>query len=83
MTRPTNYIFALCHNLLIHSPEKGKLLLNLLNQPTDNQKIISNLSAELISTGEYGEQLALENLESKGAAWSKTWAEFLSNLSSG
>ena len=78
--KPTNTVFALCHNLLIHSPEKGKEFLNLLNQPTEDTEIVSNLSTELIFTGEYGEQIALDNLESNNIEWSKTWAGYLSSL---
>jgi hypothetical protein len=77
---PKNTVFALCHNLLIHSPEKGKEFLNLLNKPTENKEIIGNLFTEFIFTGEYGEQIALENLESKNIEWSKTWSNYLSSF---
>jgi hypothetical protein len=77
--KPTNTVFALCHNLLIHSPEKGKEFLKLLNKPTKDKEIISNLFTELIFTGEYGEHIALDNLESNNISWSKTWAGYLSS----
>ena len=38
INKPTNTVFALCHNLLIHSPEKGKEFLKLLNKPTEDKK---------------------------------------------
>ncbi len=80
INKPTNTVFALCHNLLIHSPEKGKEFLKLLNKPTEDKEIIGNLSTEFIFTGEYGEQIALNNLESDNIEWSKTWAGYLSKL---
>lgn len=80
INKPTNTVFALCHNLLIHSPEKGKEFLKLLNKPTEDKEIIGNLFTELIFTGEYGEQIALDNLESKNIVWSQTWAGYLSSL---
>ena len=78
--KPTNTVFALCHNLLIHSPENGKEFLKLLNKPTEDKEIIGNLSTEFIFTGEYGEQIVLDNLESDNIEWSKTWAGYLSKL---
>jgi hypothetical protein len=80
INKPTNTVFALCHNLLIHSPEKGKEFLKLLNKQTEDKEIIGNLFTELIFTGEYGEQIALDNLESNNTGWSKTWAGYLSSL---
>jgi hypothetical protein len=73
-------VFALCHNLLIHSPEKGKEFLNLLNKPTEDKEVIGNLFTELIFTGEYGEQIALDNLESNNIGWSQVWAGYLQGL---
>jgi hypothetical protein len=78
INNPTNTVFALCHNLLIHSPSEGKEFLKLLNKPTEEEEIILNLYIELIFTGEYGEQIALDNLESNNIEWSKTWAGYLS-----
>ncbi|NRT14673.1 hypothetical protein HNP99_001017 [Flavobacterium sp. 28A] len=80
INKPTNSVFALCHNLLIHSPEKGKELLALLNKPTENNETIANLFTELIFTAEYGEQMALDNLKSNNIGWSKIWAGYLSSL---
>lgn len=75
--KPTNYVFALCHNLLIHSPDRGEEFLKLLNRPTDNEEIISNLSLEFIFAGEFGEKLALDNVESENAQWSEKWSDYL------
>ena len=80
INKRTKTVFALCHNLLIHTPEKGREFLNLLNEPTDDKEIIGNLFTELIFTGEYGEQIALNNLESGNTGWSKIWAGYLSSL---
>jgi hypothetical protein len=80
INKPTNTVFALCHNILIHTPEKGKEFLKLLNKPTEDKEVIGNLFTELIFTGEYGEQIALDNLESNNSIWSKTWAGYLSSL---
>lgn len=75
---PTNEVFALCHNLQIHSPEKGKEFLKLLNKPTKNKETIKSLFVEMIFSGEFGEQLAIENLDSANSDWKKTWAYYLS-----
>ena len=80
IAKPTKTVFALCHNLLIHSPEKGKEFLNLLNKPIKDKETIGNLFTELIFTGEYGEQIALDNLESNNTEWSNTWAGYLSSF---
>ena len=76
---PTNIVFALCHNILIHSSEKGKEFLKLLNKPTENKEIIDRLFNEMVFTGKFGELMALDNLESNNIEWSKTWAAFISS----
>lgn len=78
LANPNNEVFALCHNLQIHSPEKGKELLKLLNKPTKNKEIIKNLFTEINFTGEFGEQLAIENLDSTNSDWKKIWSIYLS-----
>lgn len=75
---PTNAVFALCHNILIHTPEEGKAFLKLLNKPTTNENIINFLWVEIIFAGELGEQLVLNNVESNNTEWSNIWAEYLS-----
>lgn len=78
LANPTNEVFALCHNLQIHSPEKGKDFLKLLNKPTKNKQTIKSLFIEMIFAGEFGEQLAIENLDSANSDWKKTWSYYLS-----
>ena len=78
LENPTNGVFALCHNLQIHSPEKGKEFLKLLNKPTKNKETIKSLFTEMIFAGEFGEQLAVANLESANSDWKKTWSYYLS-----
>lgn len=77
INNPTNSVFALCHNILIHTPEEGKVFLKLLNKPTTNDDILGLLWVEMIFTGEFGEQLVLNNVESNDAKWSNTWSFFL------
>lgn len=79
INEPTINVCALCHNILIHSFDNGKAFLKLLNKPTNNDKIIGALYDEIMFTGEFGEQLALDNLESQNTEWSKTWADYLSS----
>ncbi len=43
INKPTGAVFALDHNLLIHSPESGRELLALLNTPTEDRKIVGQL----------------------------------------
>lgn len=74
---PTDNVFILAHNLLIHSPKAGQESLTLLNKQTTNKTHISKLYAELIFAGEFGEQLALQNLESTDLSWQLHWAAFL------
>jgi hypothetical protein len=80
ISKPTKNVFALCHNIIIHSPDYGKEFLKLLNKPTTDKQIISLLYSEIMFTGEYGEQLALDNLESDNKSWSETWSTYLSLL---
>jgi hypothetical protein len=75
--KPTKPVFALCHNLLIHSPDKGEEFLKLLNRPTDDEETISNLSLEFIFSGEFGEKLALDNVESDNVQWREKWSDYL------
>lgn len=77
--KPTENVFALCHNVIIHSPDEGKEFLKLLNRPTNDKQIISLLYSEIMFAGEYGEQLALDNLESENESWSRTWSNYLSS----
>jgi len=77
ITKPTNHVFALCHNLLIHSPEKGEEFLKRLNRPTDDEETIRNLSLEFIFAGEFGESLAVQNLDSDNAYWREIWSDCL------
>jgi hypothetical protein len=74
---PTNDVFALCHNILIHSPEKGKEFLSLLNKPTTSRNITDNLFSDFIFTEEFGEQLALANLNSADENWRLLWSRYL------
>ncbi len=78
LAEPTKIVFALTHNLLIHSPKSGQELLTLLNRPTENTEIINSLFLEVLFSGQFGEELALINLESNNQQWSKNWANFLS-----
>ena len=78
--KPTNDAFALCHNLLIHSPEKGHEFLKLLNKQTENHDVIKSLYTEFLFAGEFGEQLVLTNLDSSNSNWCKTWSHYLSTL---
>ena len=79
LNKPTNNVFALCHNILIHTAYTGKVFLRLLNKPTNDERVIEQLYLEMIFTGAYGEQLALDNLESNNEEWSETWAGYLSS----
>ncbi|MEO9804226.1 MAG: hypothetical protein ABJF04_13300 [Reichenbachiella sp.] len=74
---PSKRVFALSHNLLIHSPKQGRELLSLLNRPTENTEIISQLFLEALFAGPYGEEVALDNLESSNQSWSEYWAGYL------
>jgi hypothetical protein len=78
LKNPTENVFALCHNILIHSPEKGKEFLKSLNEPTSDQAVLKWLYPEIMFAGEFGEGLALDNLESGVDFWRKTWSRYLS-----
>ena len=78
LNKPNNTVFALCHNILIHSPEEGKSFLKLLNKPTTDDNILNLLGLEMIFAGEFGEQLILDNIESRYRKWSENWSIFLS-----
>jgi hypothetical protein len=77
INNPTNQVCALCHNIIIHSTAKGKEFLTLLNKPTTDKNIINNLFSDFIFTEEFGEQLALANLNSTDENWRLTWSEYL------
>ena len=49
---PTPEVFDLCHNILIHSPEKGQEFLLLLNHPFYNKELMITFFMEAIFTGE-------------------------------
>lgn len=74
---PTIYVFDLCHNILIHSPEKGQEFLTLLNHPFSNKELQMPFFMEAIFTGEFGERLALKNLTSENKEWRMEWAGYL------
>ena len=78
INNPTKSVFALCHNIFIHTPEEGKEFLKLLNKPTTDNNVINFLWVEIISAGEFGENLALDNVESNNIEWINTWAIYLS-----
>ena len=77
VNNPTNLVFALCHNIIIHTPETGKELLQLLNKPTENKETVGSLFTEFILTGEFGEKLALNNLQSNNENWKLIWSRYL------
>jgi hypothetical protein len=77
---PTTDVFDLCHNILIHSPEKGKEFLTLLNHPTEDKQTLMSLYMDAIFTGEFGEQLALKNLASDNAYWRDSWRIYLGSF---
>lgn len=74
---PTPEIIDLCHNILIHSPEKGHEFLLLLNHPFSNKELLLSFFMEAIFTGEFGERLALKNLTSENMEWRKDWSGYL------
>lgn len=78
MDRPTTGVFALCHNIIIHSPDRGREFLKLLNKPTNDLNTINGLYTEIMFTGEFGEQMVLDNLESDNKDWIKTASNYLS-----
>jgi hypothetical protein len=74
---PSADVFDLCHNILIHSPKKGKEFLTLLNHPNENRETLMPFYMDAIFTGEFGEQLALKNLTSDNADWRNNWGIYL------
>src|SRR6185295_10929824 len=48
LNKPTPNVFALCHNIIIHSPSDGKEFLKLLDKPTTDEYIIGLLYSEMI-----------------------------------
>ncbi len=75
--KPTRNVFTLCHNMLIHSPEIGKEFLVLLNKPTRDFDAIDDLFSNFIFAGAFGEQLALNNLQSEDPYWRLIWSRYL------
>ncbi len=72
-------VFALCHNILIHSVGTGYECLTFLNSQTQKDKKIGTLLMwEFFFAEEFGEGLALHNLESNDVVWSQMWANYLS-----
>ncbi len=78
-THPTQSEIFLCHNLLIHSSDLGEKMLESLNRPTDDKIISAGLTIEILFSGQFGENLALENLKSTNKNWQTKWAEYLSS----
>lgn len=77
ISNPTTDVFDLCHNLLIHSPEKGKEFLTLLNHPMSNKELLMPFYMEIIFTGEFGERLMLKNLTDENLDWRRDCAGYL------
>ncbi len=77
---PTMDVLDLCHNISIHSPEKGKELLTLLNQPLKDPQLIVPFFMQIVFTGEFGEQLMLKNLNSPNMEWQKECAGYLASF---
>lgn len=80
LENPTAEVFDLCHNLLVHSPEKGKEFFTLLNHPNNNKETLMPFYMNAIFTGEFGEQLALKNLTSDNADWRNNWSIYLGSF---
>lgn len=78
--QPTMDVLDLCHNISIHSPEKGKELLTLLNQPLKDPQLIVPFFMQIVFTGEFGEQLMLKNLNSANVEWQKECAGYLASF---
>jgi hypothetical protein len=77
---PTTDVFDLCHNILIHSPEKGKEFLTLLNHPDEDKETLIPFYMDAIFTGEFGEQLALKNLSSENVDWRNSWSIYMGSF---
>lgn len=78
--QPTLDLIDLCHNISIHSPERGKELLSLLNQPLKDEELLVPFFMEIIFAGEYGEQLMLKNLSSTNLDWKRNCAGYLGSF---
>ena len=77
LSQPTREVFDLCHNLLIHSPDKGKEFLTLLNHPLHDRELLMPFYMEIIFTGEFGERLMLQNLTSPDQDWRRDCSSYL------
>lgn len=77
LAEPTREVFDLCHNILIHSPEKGKEFLTLLNHPLHNKELLMPFYMEILFTGEFGERLMLQNLTSPDLDWRRDCSSYL------
>lgn len=75
---PTKNVFALCHNIIIHSPQIGKEFLKNLNKPFKDEGKINLFFIEVLFSGEFGEQLIVDNLNSDNLEWRKKCSQFLS-----
>lgn len=70
---PSQTMFLLIHNVMIHSPKKGKEIVLDFNLPTKDDALISYLLMAFMIMGEEGEKLVIENILSSDSSWSKTW----------
>lgn len=80
IARPTLDVLDLCHNISIHSPEKGREFLTLLNHPLADPELIVPFFMQIIFAGEFGEQLMLKNLNSTNVEWQKECAGYLASF---
>jgi hypothetical protein len=78
MQHPTNNVWALCHDVLIHSPAKGQQFLTTLNEAVAGRDTLDQLFTELLFAGEFGEALAVGNLRSDDPEMVRTWSSYLS-----
>lgn len=74
---PTSEVFDLCHNILIHSRDKGETFLTLLSHPISNKELLMPFFMEIVFTGEFGERLMLQNLTSDNLEWKRDCAGYL------
>src|SRR4051812_8350868 len=80
LNNPNMEVLDLCHNLSIHSPEKGKEFLALLNKPLKDKELLVPFYMEIIFNGEFGEQLMLKNLSSSNLEWQRDCAGYLGSF---
>ena len=80
MLHPTMEVLDLCHNISIHSTEKGKEFLTLLNNPLEDKELRVPFYMEIIFAGEFGEQLMLKNMASTNLDWRRDCAGFLGSF---